>query len=87
MFLMFSGSKKKEPRYVCQGQGLTPIENVGRDFVIRSTLPAKWAVHQPQQVKVSAHGIMPGKKSGNNPGLYPVKGWKPDLGTLTRSQY
>jgi hypothetical protein len=55
-------------------QNLTPTENVGGGFILRSTLPAQWVVSQPHQVEVSAQGIMPGKKSGNHPGLYPIKG-------------
>jgi hypothetical protein len=46
---------------------LTPTENVGRGFILRSTLPAQWVVSQPHQLEVSAQGIMTGKKSGNHP--------------------
>jgi hypothetical protein len=53
-----------------RGQGLTPTENVGRGFILHSTLPAHWAVCQPHQVEVPTQGIMPGKKSGNLPGLF-----------------
>jgi hypothetical protein len=54
------------------GHNLTPTENVGRGFILRSTLPAQWAVRQPHKVKVPAQGIMSCKKSSNNPRLYPV---------------
>jgi hypothetical protein len=57
-----------------RGKGLTPTENVGRGFILRSTLPAEWAISQPHQMEVPIHGIMPGKKSGNHSGLFPTKG-------------
>jgi hypothetical protein len=47
------------------GQNLTPTENVGRGFVLRSTLPAERVVSQPRQVELSAQGIMPGFASWN----------------------
>jgi hypothetical protein len=53
-----------------RGQNLTPTENVGRGFILRSTLPAQWVVSQPHQLEVSAQGIM----SGNHPELYPIEG-------------
>jgi hypothetical protein len=53
---------------------MRPEPHTDRDFMQRFTLPAQWAVHQLQQVKVSAQGIMFSKKSGNNLGLYPVEG-------------
>jgi hypothetical protein len=52
-----------------RGQGLTPTENVGRGFILRSTIPAQWTVHQPHQVEVPIQGIMSGKKSSKHPGL------------------
>jgi hypothetical protein len=55
-------------------QGFTPTENVGRDFILRSTLPAQRAVSQPHQMEMPIQGIMPGKKSGNHPGLFPTEG-------------
>jgi hypothetical protein len=57
-----------------RGQSLTLTENVGRGFILRCTLPAQWAVCQPRQLEMSAQGIMPGEKSSNHPGLYPIKG-------------
>jgi hypothetical protein len=57
-----------------RGQRLTPTQNVGRGFILCSTLPAQWTVHQPHQMEVPMQGIMPGKKSGNHPGLYPIEG-------------
>jgi hypothetical protein len=57
-----------------RGQGLTPTENVGGGFILRSTLPAERAISQPHQMEVPTQGIMPGKKSGNHPGLFPTKG-------------
>jgi hypothetical protein len=55
------------------GQNLTPTENVGRGFILRSALPAQWVVSQPHQLEVSAQGNMSGKKSSNHPGLYHIK--------------
>jgi hypothetical protein len=69
------------------GQNLTPTDSVGRGFILRSTPPAQWVVSQPHQVEVSAQGIMPSKESGNNPGLYLIKGLKPNLGAPTGSRH
>jgi hypothetical protein len=44
-----------------QDQNITPTENVGRGFILRSTLPAQWAVSQPHQLEVSAQDIRPGR--------------------------
>jgi hypothetical protein len=41
------------------GQNLTQTENVDRGFILRSTLPAQWAVSQPHQLEVCAQGVMP----------------------------
>jgi hypothetical protein len=68
------------------GQGLTPTENVGRGLILRSTLPAQWAVRQLHQMEVPMQGIMSSKKSSDHPGLYPSEGKKPNLGTPTRPQ-
>jgi hypothetical protein len=56
------------------GQGLTPAENVGRGFILRSTLPAERTVSEPHQMEMPTQGIMPGKKSSNHPGLFPTEG-------------
>jgi hypothetical protein len=56
------------------GQGLTPAENVGRGFILRSTLPTERTLSQPHHMEVPVQGIMPGEKSSNHPGLYPIKG-------------
>jgi hypothetical protein len=56
------------------GLNLTLTENVGRGFILCSTLHAQWVVSHPHELEVSAQGIVPGKKPGNHPGLYPVKG-------------
>jgi hypothetical protein len=56
-----------------RGQGLTPTEDVGRGLTLRTALPAQWAVCQPHQMEVPTQGIVPGKKSGNHPGLSPSK--------------
>jgi hypothetical protein len=45
------------------GQGLAPTENVGRGFILRSTLPTERTVSQPHHIKVPVQGIMPGEKS------------------------
>jgi hypothetical protein len=45
-----------------RGQNLTLTENVGRGFILRSTLPAHWIFSQPHQLEVSAQGIMPCNK-------------------------
>jgi hypothetical protein len=57
IFLIFSGSKKKEPRYACLSEALT--ENMDRGLLLCPTLPAQRAVCQPHQVKVSSQGVMP----------------------------
>jgi hypothetical protein len=57
-----------------RGQGLTPTENVGRGFILCPTLPAERAISQPHQMEMPVQGIMPGKKSGNHPGLFPARG-------------
>jgi hypothetical protein len=67
-----------------RGQGLTPTESVGRGLILRTTLPAQWAVCQPHQMEVPTQGVVPGKKSSNHPGLSPSKGQKPNPGALTR---
>jgi hypothetical protein len=56
------------------GKGLTPTENVGRGLILRTSLPAQWAVCQPHQMEVPVQGIVPGKRSGDHPGLSPSKG-------------
>jgi hypothetical protein len=56
------------------GQGLTRAENVGRGFILRSTLPAERAISQPHQMEMSIQGIMPCKKYSNHPGLFPTEG-------------
>jgi hypothetical protein len=56
------------------GQGLAPTENVGRAFILRSTLPAERAVSQPHQMEMPIQGIMPGKKSSNHPGPFSTMG-------------
>jgi hypothetical protein len=75
LFMSF-GSRKKEPRYTClsEAKASTPTEDVGRGFILHSTLHAQWAVRQPHQVKVPTQGIVSSKESGNHPGLYPVEG-------------
>jgi hypothetical protein len=40
------------------GLNLTLTENVGRGFILRSTLPAQWTVSEPHQVEVSAQGLL-----------------------------
>jgi hypothetical protein len=67
-----------------KGQGFTPTENVGRSVILRTALPAQWALCQPHQMEEPAQGIVLGKKSGNHPGLYPSEGQKPKPGTPTR---
>jgi hypothetical protein len=57
---------------------------VGKDLILRTALPAQWAVCQSHQMEVPTQGIMPGKKSGNHPGLSPSEGQKPNPGTPTR---
>jgi hypothetical protein len=47
-----------------RGQGLTATENVGGGLILRTALPAQWAVCQPHQMEVPAQGIVPGKESG-----------------------
>jgi hypothetical protein len=69
-----------------RGQGLTPTENVDRGLILRTALPAQWAVCQPHQMEVPTQGITPGKKSGSHPGLSPSEGQKPNPGTPTRSR-
>jgi hypothetical protein len=64
-----------------RGQGLAPTQNVGRGFILRSTLPAEWTLSQPHHMEVPVQGIMPGEKSSNNPGLLPTKGQ--ELGPVT----
>jgi hypothetical protein len=66
-----------------RGQGLTPTENVDRGLTLRTALPAQWAVCQPHQMEVPTQGVVPGKKSRNQPGLSPSKGQKPNPGTPT----
>jgi hypothetical protein len=44
------------------GQGLTPAEDVGRGFILRSAPPAERAVSQPHQMEIPIQCIMPGKK-------------------------
>jgi hypothetical protein len=66
-----------------RSQGLTPTENVGGGLILRTALPAQWAVCQPHQMEVPAQGIVPGKKSGVHPGLSPSKGQKPNPGAPT----
>jgi hypothetical protein len=68
-----------------RGQGLTPTEIVGGGLILRTALPAQWAVCQPHQMEVPTQGVVPGKKSGNHPGLSPSKGQKPNHGTPPRS--
>jgi hypothetical protein len=34
-----------------RGQGLTPIENVNGGLILRTALPAQWAVRQPPQME------------------------------------
>jgi hypothetical protein len=65
------------------GQGLTPTENVGGGLILRTALPAQWAVCQPHQMEVPAQGMVPGNKSGDHPGLSPSKGQKPNPGAPT----
>jgi hypothetical protein len=57
-----------------RGQRLTPTENVGRGFILRSTLPAERAISQPHQMEVPIQGIVPVNESGNHPGLLPTEG-------------
>jgi hypothetical protein len=59
-------------------QGLTPTENVDGSLILRTALPAQWAVCQPHQMEVPAQGIVPGKNYGDHPGLSPSKGQKPN---------
>jgi hypothetical protein len=66
------------------GQGLTPTENVGRWFILRFTLPAERAISQPHQMEMPIQGIMPGKKSGNHPRLFPTEGQEFGLSPLIR---
>jgi hypothetical protein len=40
------------------GQGLTPTENVGGGLILRTALPAQWAVCQPHQVEMPAQGAL-----------------------------
>jgi hypothetical protein len=61
------------------GQNLTPTENVCRGFILHSTLPAQCVVSQPDQLEVSAQGIMSCKMSGNHPGLYPINPLAPEF--------
>jgi hypothetical protein len=68
------------------GQGLAPTDNVGRGFILRSTLPAERAVSQPHQMEVPIQRIMPGKKSGNPPGLFPTEGQEFGPSTPIRSR-
>jgi hypothetical protein len=56
------------------GQGLTPTGNVGRGFILHSTLPAERAISHPHQMEMPLQGIMPGKKSSNPPVLFPTEG-------------
>jgi hypothetical protein len=67
-----------------RSQSLTSTKNVCRGLILCTALPAQWAVCQPHQMEVPTQGIMPGKKSGNHPGLYPSEGQTPNPGTLTR---
>jgi len=82
MLLMSSGSKKKEPRYLC----LSEAKNVGRGFLFYSTRRTQWTVYQFQQVKVSSQGVVSSKKVSHNPGLSPIKGQKFGLETRARSR-
>jgi hypothetical protein len=66
-----------------RGQGLTLTENVGRGLILRTALPAQWAVCQPHQMVVPPQGVVLSKKSGNHPGLSPSKGQKPNPGAPT----
>jgi hypothetical protein len=68
-----------------RGQGHTPTDNVGRGLILRTALPGQWAVCQPHQMEVPAQDIVPGKMSGNYPGLSPSKGQKPNPGAPTGS--
>jgi hypothetical protein len=66
-----------------RGQGLTQTQNVGSGLILRSTLPAQWAVCQPHQMEVPTQGVVPGKKSGNHPGLSPSKRQNSNPGAVT----
>jgi hypothetical protein len=66
------------------GQELAPTENVGRGFILRSTLPTERTLSQPHYMEVPVQGIMPGEKSSNHSGLLPTKGQEPDPVTPIR---
>jgi hypothetical protein len=68
--LIFSGFRK-EPKCAFLSEAW---ENVGRGFILRSTLPVRWTVYQHREVEVPAQGIMSGKQSGNNVVLYLIEG-------------
>jgi hypothetical protein len=57
---------------------------VDRGLILHTALPEHWAVCQPHQVEVPTQGVVPGKKSSNDPGWSPSKGQKPNPGALTR---
>jgi hypothetical protein len=61
-------------------RGPTPTDDVGRGLILRTALPAHWAGCQPHQMEVPTQGVVPGKKSGNHPGLSPSKVQKPNPG-------
>jgi hypothetical protein len=85
---MSSSSKKKEPRCACLIEAKAwHRQNVGRGLILCTTLPVQWTVCQPHQMEEPTQGVVPGKKSGNHPGLSPSKGQKPNPGTPTGPGY
>jgi hypothetical protein len=64
-------------------QSFTLTKDVDRGFNLCPTSPTQWTVWQPHWVKMSPQGIMSSEKASNSPGLCPVKGQKPSLGTQT----
>jgi hypothetical protein len=75
--LMSSGSRENEPRCGCLiGAKASHRQRMWAEVSPSATHPAQWAVRQPHQVEVPTQGIVPGKKSGNHPGLWPIEGQK-----------
>jgi len=47
-FLIFSGSKKKEPRYECLSEAMASLtQNVDRGFLLSTTFPTNGVITQP----------------------------------------
>jgi hypothetical protein len=64
-----------------RSQDFTSTKDVGRAFILRSTLPTQWAVYPIKRiyyiyiyVYIYSQGIMSCAETCNNPGLHPTKG-------------